>query len=132
MIARNSSFAFKGQTISVTEIGKNLGVQFVVEGSARKAGDRIRITAQLIETSTGNHLWAERYDRDLTDIFAVQDEVASQIVTMVPGHVDITNRAQAERKPAKDMTAYDLLLRAEHKINWDFGSREGKQLLKQA
>ena len=86
----------------------------------------IRITAQLIEANTGNHLWAERYDRDLTDIFAVQDEVAAQIVTMVPGHVDIANRVQAERKPAQDMNAYDLLLRAEHKINWDFGSREGR------
>jgi adenylate cyclase len=103
VIARNSSFAFKGQAIDITEIGKKLGVKFVVEGSVRKAGDRIRITAQLIETSTGNHLWAERYDRDLTDIFAVQDEVAAQIVTMVPGHVDIANRVQAERKPAQDM-----------------------------
>ena len=132
VIARNSSFAFKGQSIDVTEIGKKLGVQFVVEGSVRKTGDRIRITAQLIETSTGSHLWAERYDRNLSDIFAVQDEVASQIVTMVPGHVDISNRVQAERKPAQDMTAYDLLLRAEHKINWDLSSREGEQLLKQA
>jgi adenylate cyclase len=132
VIARNSSFAFKGQALDITEIGKKLGVKFVVEGSVRKAGDRIRITAQLVETSTGNHLWAERYDRDLTDIFAVQDEVAAQIVTMVPGHVDIANRVHAERKPAQDMTAYDLLLRAEHISNWSFGSREGAQLLKQA
>ena len=132
VIARNSSFAFKGQAIDVTEIGTKLGVQFIVEGSVRKAGDRIRITAQLIETSTGNHLWAERYDRSLSDIFAVQDEVASQIVTMVPGHVDIANRVQAERKPAKDMNAYDLVLRAEHKINWNIASREIEQLLKRA
>jgi adenylate cyclase len=132
VIARNSSFAFKGQALDITEIGKKLGVKFVVEGSVRKAGDRIRITEQLVETSTGNHLWAERYDRDLTDIFAVQDEVAAQIVTMVPGHVDIANRVHAERKPAQDMTAYDLLLRAEHISNWSFGSREGAQLLKQA
>jgi adenylate cyclase len=132
VIARNSSFAFKGQSIDVTEIGKKLGVQFVVEGSVRKAGERIRITAQLIEASTGNHLWAERYDRNLSDIFEVQDEVASQIVTMVPGHMDISNRVQAERKPAQDMTAYDLVLRAEHEIRWDFGSGEGERLLKQA
>jgi adenylate cyclase len=132
VIARNSSFAFKGQAIDVTEIGKKLGVQFVVEGSVRKAGDRIRITAQLIETGTGNHLWAERYDRNLSDIFAVQDEVASQIVTMVPGQVDIANRVQAERKPAKDMNAYDLVLRAEHKINWNLASHESEQLLKRA
>jgi len=132
VIARNSSFAFKGQSIDITEIGKKLGVHFVVEGSVRKAGDRIRITAQLVDASTGNHLWAERYDRSLSDIFEVQDEVASQIVTMVPGHVDISNRVRAERKPVQDMTAYDLLLRAEHKINWDLGSPEGEQLFKQA
>ena len=132
VISRNSSFAFKGQAISVTEIGKKLGAQFIVEGSVRKAAERIRITAQLIETNTGNHLWAERYDRDMSDIFAVQDEVAAQIVTMVPGHVDIANRVQAERKSAKFMNAYDLLLRAEHILNWDFGSPEGEQLLKRA
>jgi len=132
VIARNSSFAFKGQAIDIIEIGKKLGVKFVVEGSVRKAGDRIRITAQLIETSTGNHLWAERYDRKLEDIFAVQDEVASQIVTMVPGQVDIANRVHAERKHAKDMNAYDLVLRAEHKINWNLASHESEQLLKRA
>ena len=132
VIARNSSFAFKGQAIDITEIGKKLGVQFVVEGSVRKAGERIRITAQLIDATTGNHLWAERYDRNLDDIFAVQDEVASQIVTVIPGHVDIANRNQAERKPAKDMNAYELVLRAENILNRNFGSREGEQLLKQA
>jgi TolB-like protein len=132
VIARNSSFAFKGQAIDITEIGKKLGVQFVVEGSVRKAGERIRITAQLIEASTGNHLWAERYDRNLDDIFAVQDEVASQIATVIPGHVDIANRIQAERKPAMDMNAYELVLRAENILNRNFGSREGEQLLKQA
>jgi TolB-like protein len=132
VIARNSSFAFKGQAIDVVEVAKKLGVQFVVEGSVRKAGERIRITAQLIDASTGNHLWAERYDRNLDDIFEVQDEVASQIVTMVPGHVEIADRIQAERKSAQDMNAYDLFLRAEHILNWNLGSREGEQLLKQA
>ena len=132
VIARNSSFAFKGQSIDVTEIGKKLGVQFVVEGSVRKAGDRIRITAQLIEASTGNHLWAERYDRNLDDIFAVQDEVASQIATMVPGHIDIANRIQSGRKPARDLKAYDLVLRAEKILYQNYGSPEGEHLLKQA
>jgi adenylate cyclase len=132
VIARNSSFAFKGKAVDVTEIGKKLGVQFVVEGSVRKAGDRIRVTAQLIEVSSGNHLWAERYDRSLSDIFAVQDEVTSQIVTMVPGHMDIANRVKAERKSAQDMNAYDLFLRAKHILHWNLGSREGEQLLKQA
>jgi len=132
VIARNSSFAFKGQAMDVTEVGKILGVQFLVEGSVRKAGDRIRIAAQLIEASTGNHLWAERYDRNLDDIFAVQDEVASQIATKVPGHVDMANRVQAERKPVKDMNAYDLVLRAENILNRNLGSLEGEKLLKQA
>jgi adenylate cyclase len=132
VIARNSSFAFKGQAIDVTDIGKKLGVQFIVEGSVRKAGDRIRITAQLIEVSTGSHLWAERYDRNLDDIFSVQDEVVSKIVTMVPGHIDIANRAQSGRKHPKDLKAYDLVLRAEKILYQNYGSPEGEQLLKQA
>ena len=122
VIARNSSFAFKGQAIDVVEVAKKLGVQFVVEGSVRKAGERIRITAQLIDASTGNHLWAERYDRNLDDIFEVQDEVASQIVTMVPGHVEIAGRVRAERKPTQDMNAYDLMLRAMSMVYRNFSS----------
>jgi len=98
----------------VTGIGEKPGVQFVVEGRVRKAVGRIRIAAQLVETSTGNHLWAERYDRTLSGIFAIQDEVAAQIVTTVPGHVDTANRVRAERKSARDMNAYDLFLRAQH------------------
>jgi adenylate cyclase len=132
VIARNSSFAFKGQAIDVTDIGKKLGVQYIVEGSVRKAGDRIRITAQLIEVSTGSHLWAERYDRKLDDIFAVQDEVVSKIVTMVPGHINIANRVQSGRKHPRDLKAYDLVLRAEKILYQNYGSPEGEQLLKQA
>jgi adenylate cyclase len=132
VIARNSTFAFKGQAIDVVEVAKKLGVQFVVEGSVRKAGERIRITAQLIDASTGSHLWAERYDRNLDDIFEVQDEVASQIVTMVPGHVEIAGRVQAERKPTQDMNAYDLMLRAMSKMYRHVPSVEVEQLLKQA
>jgi len=79
VIARNSSFAFKGEAIDITDVAKKLGVQYVVEGSVRKASNRVRITAQLIEASTGNHLWAERYDRDLADIFDVQDEVSCSV-----------------------------------------------------
>ena len=132
VIARNSSFAFKGQATNITEVGKKLGVKFVVEGSVRKAGNRIRITAQLIEASTGNHLWAERYDRNLDDIFTVQDEVASKIVTMVPGHVEKADYVQAERKPARDINAYDLFLRAMNILGRNYGSREGEKLLKRA
>ena len=96
VIARNSSFTFKGEAVDVSEVGRKFGVQFVVEGSVRKVGNRVRITAQLVEAETGNHLWAERYDRDLEDIFAVQDEVARTIVVTVAGRVD-----DAEKKSVR-------------------------------
>src|SRR6185369_7995293 len=80
VIARNSSFTFKGKNVNVQEVGKSLGVRYVLEGSVRKSGNKVRITAQLIDATTGGHLWAERFDRDLTDIFAVQDDVTQQIV----------------------------------------------------
>ena len=83
VIARNSSFEFKGRAVNVRTIGRELGVQYIVEGSVRRAGKRVRITAQLVEAATGNHVWAERYDRDLEDIFAVQDEVTRAIVTAI-------------------------------------------------
>src|SRR5262249_47342405 len=75
VIARNSTFTYKGRAVDVKLVGRELGVRYVLEGSVRKAGDQIRVTAQLIEAGTGNHVWAERYDRDLADIFAVQDEI---------------------------------------------------------
>ena len=80
VIARNSSFTFKGKNVDVQEVGRELGVRYVLEGSVRKSGNRVRITAQLIDATTGGHLWAERFDRDLTDIFAVQDDVTQHIV----------------------------------------------------
>jgi TolB-like protein len=80
VIARNSSFPYKGRAVKVQEIGRDLGVRFVLEGSIRKSGNRVRITAQLIDAGSGGHLWAERFDRDLTDIFATQDEVVEKIV----------------------------------------------------
>jgi TolB-like protein/Flp pilus assembly protein TadD len=132
VIARNSSFAFKGQAIDIIDVAKKLGVQYVVEGSVRKASNRVRITAQLIEASTGNHLWAERYDRDLTDIFDVQDEVASQVATMVPGHIDRANRVQLARKPVVDMNVYDLTLRGENLLDWNVDFREAEKMLKKA
>ena len=80
MISRNSSFIYKGKSINVQKVAKELGVQYVVEGSVRKAGSRVRVTVQLIDAETDRHLWAERYDRELADIFAIQDEVTSSIV----------------------------------------------------
>src|SRR6202047_1996792 len=80
VIARNSSFTYKGKAVDVKRIGRELGVRHVLEGSVRKAGNRVRITAQLIDAGSGGHLWAERFDRDLTDIFSMEDEVVEKIV----------------------------------------------------
>ena len=112
VIARNSSFTHKGQAINVTEVGKTLGVQYVVEGSVRKAGNRVRVTAQLVEAATGNHLWAERYDRELEDIFTVQDELVRTITATLGGRVDSAGQIRAERLSKTDLQAYDLVLRA--------------------
>ena len=117
VIARNSSFAFKGQAVDIGEVGRKLGVQYVVEGSVRKAGNRVRITAQLVEAESGNHVWAERYDRDLEDIFAVQDEVARTIVATVAGRVDDAGAERTQRRPTNDMAAYDYLLRANRHVH---------------
>jgi adenylate cyclase len=113
IIAHNSSFAYKGRAVNVGIIGRELGVEYVVEGSIRKAGNRVRISAQLVEAVTGNHLWAERYDRELEDIFAVQDEVTQAIASILPTKVSQAVFARARRKPTANLTAYDYLLRGE-------------------
>ena len=112
VIARNSSFQYKRKSVDVRQVGRELGVCYVLEGSIRRDGDRVRISAQLIETTTGAHRWAERYDRDLKDVFAVQDEVARTIVTILAAHL---NKAEAERtllKRPATWQAYDYYLRA--------------------
>jgi adenylate cyclase len=111
VIARNSSFAFRGKPIDLADIGRRLGVSYLLEGSVRRAGDRIRITAQLIEAATGAHLWAERHDRNLDDIFAVQDEVAQTIVATLFGRIEAAKHQQSLRKPTVSLAAYDFLLR---------------------
>jgi adenylate cyclase len=125
VIARNSSFAYKGQTLDVQEIGRNLGVGYVVEGSIRRAGNRVRVTAQLIDAGTGGHLWAERYDRDLDDIFLVQDEIARRIVTSLVPRIEAEGIDVAKRKPPQDMRAYDYYLRAKALFGWP---RDGADL----
>ncbi len=107
VIARNSSFAFKGQSVDVKEISKRLGVRYVVEGSVRRAGKRVRITAQLIDAVDDKHLWAERYDRDLEDIFAVQDEVTHAIVSTIEPHLATTERQRVRHKPAESLGAWE-------------------------
>ncbi len=110
VIARNSSFAFKGQSPDVTEVGRKLGAQYVVEGSVRKVGDKVRITAQLVDASTGIHIWAHRYDRDLEDIFAMQDEVTETIVGTLAGRLETVGAERARKKPTTSLTAFDYLL----------------------
>jgi TolB-like protein/Flp pilus assembly protein TadD len=117
VIARNSSFAYKGRAMNVREIGRDMGVRYVAEGSVRRADNRVRITAQLIDAQTGAHLWAERYDRDLEDIFAVQDEVTRRIVTSLVPRIEAEELATAKRKPPEDMRAYDLYLRAKSLVD---------------
>jgi TolB-like protein len=111
VIARNSSFAFREKPNDVTEIGRRLGVQYVVEGSVRRAGGHIRITAQLIDSTTGNHIWAERYDRVAEDVFAVQDEVTQSIAAALFGRVEDSGAKRAKRKRPESLAAYEYLLR---------------------
>jgi adenylate cyclase len=112
VIARNSSFTYKGKAVKVQQVGRDLGVQYVLEGSVRKAGGRIRITAQLIDAGTGHHLWAERYDRDLKDIFALQDEITEQILTSMEVNLTTGQQARLWRKGTTNRKAYEKVLKA--------------------
>jgi adenylate cyclase len=110
VIARNSSFSFRGKDVDVREVGRALNADYVVEGSVRRASDRVRITAQLINAATGAHLWAERYDRSFEDVFAIQDEIARGVVATVARRIEEEAEAVARRRPPQDMRAYDLFL----------------------
>jgi len=112
VIARNSSFAYKGRLVKVQEIGRDLGVRFVLEGSIRKSGNRVRITAQLIDAESGGHLWAERFDRDLTDIFATQDEVVEKIVRALAVTLTQGEEKRLGRRGTDNVAAYEAVLRA--------------------
>jgi adenylate cyclase len=110
VISRNSAFFYKGKAINAQKVAKELGVHYVVEGSVRKAGGRVRITVQLIDAETDRHLWAERYDRELADIFAIQDEVTSSIVSILPGRVAAAAQDRAQRKLPENLAAYECVL----------------------
>ena len=112
VIARNSTFVYKGKPVQVQQVGRDLGVRYVLEGSVRKAGDKVRITAQLVEATTGNHLWAERYDCELKDIFAVQDEVAEKVVSALAVTLKEGEEERLGRKHTPNLEAYDLFLQA--------------------
>ena len=112
VIARNSSFVYKGQAIDIKQVGRELGVRYVLEGSVRKAGNRVRITAQLIEALDGAHLWADRFDGSLEDIFDLQDKVASSVAGVIEPALQAAETARSANRPTHDLTAYDLYLRA--------------------
>ncbi len=110
VISRNSAFVHKGKAVRIQDVAREFGVQYVVEGSVRKAGKRVRVTVQLIDALTDRHVWAERYDRELEDIFAIQDEVVAAIVATLPGRLEQATHDRAKRKPTDSMAAYELVL----------------------
>jgi adenylate cyclase len=111
VIARNTTFTYKGSSVNVQEVGRGLGVRYVVEGSVRKAGNRVRVTVQLIDAASGNHVWAERYDREMIDIFDLQDDITQRIVATLPGRLEMAVAEHVKRKPLDNMAAYELVLR---------------------
>src|SRR6266849_3110354 len=123
VIARNSSFTYKGRKVAVNDIGRELGVRYVLEGSVRKAGSRVRVTAQLIEAATGGHLWAERYDRDLADIFSVQDEITTKVSEAIQPALERSERERAARKPPDSLDAWESY----HRGMWHFANVEASE-----
>jgi adenylate cyclase len=123
VIARNSSFTFKGRAVDIKEVGRSLGVRYVLEGSVRKVAGKVRITGQLIDALTGAHIWADRFERDLTDVFALQDELTIAVVSAIQPSLLQAEFEIAARRPPENLTAYDLLLRARQKSY--LGTREG-------
>jgi adenylate cyclase len=134
VISRNSTFTFKGKTFRAADVARELNVRYVVEGSVRKAGNRVRINVQLIDGVADQHVWAERYDRDLEDIFAVQDEITSAIAATLPGRVEADTAYRARRIPTKSMPAYECVLSGKllhHKSN-QTDNAEALRLLERA
>jgi TolB-like protein len=112
VIARNSSFIYKGKPVHLKQVAEDLGVRYVIEGSVRKVGDRVRITAQLNDVATGSHLWAERYDRSIADVFAVQDEITEAVVGAIEPQLYAAENFRAQRKAPDSLDAWDLVMRA--------------------
>jgi len=112
VIARNSAFTYKGRNVDVKQVGRELGVRYVLEGSVRRGGNRLRVTAQLVEAESGNHVWAERYDRDLADIFAVQDEITERVVAAIEPELYAAEHIRSQRKPPDSLDAWECVIRA--------------------
>jgi adenylate cyclase len=119
VIARNSSFTYKGQAVDVKRVGRELGVRYVLEGSVRKAGGRVRITAQLIDAQSSAHLWADRFDGSLEDIFDLQDQIATSVAGVIEPTLREVEMQRAKRKPTASLDAYDLYLRAFAEVHKD-------------
>jgi adenylate cyclase len=113
VIARNSVFTYKGRAVKVGDVSRDLGVRYVLEGGVQRAGSRVRNTAQLVDATTGYHVWAERYDREVRDIFALQDEVTQQIIRALAVKLTEGERGRTSRVPTGDPEAYDLVLRGQ-------------------
>jgi adenylate cyclase len=123
VVARNSTFTYRGGAVNVQTVGKELNVRYVLEGSVRKSGDRVRVTAQLVETDTGHHLWAGRYDRRLEDVFAVQDELTGEIIATLIGKLfDNERRRSRSDERTENLKAYELVLRGRE--CWFMGTKE--------
>ena len=125
VLARNTTFQYKGKAVDVPKLGRELGAGYVLEGSVRRVDDGLRVTAQLIDTQTGSNVWADRFDRKLADIFLVQDEIVSQIVAEIAGSYGAVERNEAKaaaRKSPEEIRAYDLVLRAREATQWDWTS----------
>jgi adenylate cyclase len=112
VIARNSAFTYKGKAVDVNKVGRELGVRYVLEGSVRKAAGRVRITAQLVEAETRKHIWADRYDRAIDDIFALQDDITISTVAAIEPSLRQAEIERAKRKRPENLGAYDFVLRA--------------------
>ena len=112
VIARNSSFAYKGEAVDVRDVASELGVRYVLEGSVRRSANRVRVTGQLIDATIGNHLWADRYDRELSDIFELQDEITNSVIGSVGPQILVAEAARVRRKPPQNIDAWDLVMQA--------------------
>jgi adenylate cyclase len=117
VIARNSSFTYKGRAVDVKQVSRELGVRYLLEGSVRRAGSRVRVSAQLVDADTGSHLWAERYDRDVTDVFAVQDEITDAVAAAIEPRVAEMERQRAVRRPPESMGAWEAYQRGSWHIS---------------
>ena len=134
VIARNSSFTYKGKAVDVKRVARELGVRYVLEGSVRKGGNRVRITAQLIDAATGNHIWADRYDGDLTDVFALQDEITKKVVSAIEPRLLQAEGIRARSRSPEDLGAWDMVIHA-NSLFWRLTKNEGEAaiaMLKQA